>query len=119
MAYNEKLGERITKLLKTQKGVTEKKMFGGIAYMLKDKMMAGIIKDDIMIRCFHEDYDKLLKKPHAEVMMFTGKPMKGFLTVKAAGIKTDKQLQSWLDVGIDFALNSPPKKKNMKPIEKK
>lgn len=114
MAYDEKLAERITNLLKPQKGVVEKKMFGGIAYMLKDKMMAGIIKNDIMIRCFHEDYDRLLKKPHADVMKFTGKPMRGFLTVKAEGIKTDKQLQSWLDVGIDFAVKSPPKKPKAK-----
>lgn len=114
MAYNVKLAERITKLLKARKGVVEKKMFGGICYMFKDKMISGIVEDKLMIRCMREDYDILLKKPHAGVMTFTGKPMKGFLYVAPDGIKTDKQLQKWLDVGIEFALMSPPKKKKVK-----
>jgi len=114
MAYSEKLAERIIKLLKSQKGIVEKKMFGGICYMLKDKMIAGIVENKLMIRCMREEYDKLLKKPHAGEMTFTGKPMKGFLYVAPDGIKTDKQLQKWLDVGIEFAHKSPPKKKKIK-----
>jgi TfoX/Sxy family transcriptional regulator of competence genes len=114
MAYSEQLAERITKLLKAQKGVVEKKMFGGIAYMLKDKMMVGIAKEKLMVRCPAEDYESLLKKPHAGVMDFTGKVMKGFLYIDEAGFKTDRQLQSWLDVGIEYALKSPPKKKKTK-----
>ncbi len=111
MAYNEQLANRISKLLEQRKGIVEKKMFGGIAYMLKDKMMIGIVKDELIVRCMPEDYPDLLKKPHAREMDFTGKPMKGFLYVSATGIKTDRQLQKWLDIGIDFALKSPPKKK--------
>ncbi|MBZ0202140.1 MAG: TfoX/Sxy family protein [Ignavibacteria bacterium] len=111
MSYNEKLAERISKLLEMHKGIVEKKMFGGIAYMLNDKMMTGIVKDELMVRCMPEDYDTLLKKPHARQMDFTGRPMKGFLYVSAAGIKTDNQLQKWLDIGIEFAQKSPPKKK--------
>ena len=62
-----------------------------------------------------EDYDTLLKKPHASVMTFIGKPMKGFLYVEPAGIKTDNQLQKWLDIGVEFVKKSPPKiKKNKK-----
>lgn len=114
MAYNEKLAERISKLLKPQKGVVEKKMFGGIAYMFKDKMMCGIVKDDLMVRCMPDDYETLLKKPHAREMDFTGRPMKGFLYVGSDGIKTDKQLSNWLYVGIEFALKSPPKKPKAK-----
>lgn len=111
MAYSEKLAERITALLKPNKGLVTKKMFGGICYMLKDKMIAGIVEDKLMIRCLREEYDNLLKKPHAGEMTFTGKPMKGFLYVAPEGILTDKQLQKWLDVGIEFAHKSPPKKK--------
>lgn len=114
MAYNEKLAERITKLLKAQKGVVEKKMFGGICYMLRDKMITGIVEDKLMIRCMRGDYDILLKKPHAGEMTFTGKPMKGFLYVAPDGIKTDKHLQKWLNVGIEFAHKNPPKKKKQK-----
>ena len=111
MAYSEKLEERITKLLKTTKGVVKKKMFGGVAFMLKDKMFCGIVKDDLMVRCLDENYESLLKKPHARQMDFTGRPMKGFLFVDAAGIRTDKQLNKWIDTGIEFAMKSPPKKK--------
>ena len=111
MAYNEKLASRINSLLKRQKGIKGKKMFGGIAYMLKDKMMCGIVKDDLMVRCLEDKYEQLLKKPHVRVMDFTGRTMKGFLYVDSAGIKTDKQLMDWLDIGIEFAHKSPPKKK--------
>jgi len=114
MAYSEKLAERITNLLKPSKELVIKKMFGGICYMLKDKMIAGIVEDKLMIRCLREEYDTLLRKPHAGEMTFTGKPMKGFLYVAPEGIRTDKQLQKWLDVGIEFAHKSPPKKKKIK-----
>ncbi len=92
MPYSEKLAERITALLKPNKGLVIKKMFGGICYMLKDRMIAGIVESKLMIRCLRDDYDSLLKKPHACEMTFTGKPMKGFLYVAPEGIKTDKQL---------------------------
>ena len=114
MPYSEKLAGRITKLLKPQKGVVEKKMFGGICYMLKDKMMAGIAKNELMIRCLPDKYESMLKKHHAREMDFTGKPLKGFLYIDDLGIKTEKQLQYWLDVGIEYALKSPPKKKKKK-----
>ena len=114
MAYNEKLSERISNLLKSQKGVKEKKMFGGIAYMLKDKMMSGIVKDELMVRCLEVKYESLLKKPHARVMDFTGRIMRGFLFIDAEGIKTGKQLNTWLETGIDFAIKSPPKKRKSK-----
>ncbi len=111
MAYNEKLAERITALLRPKKGLEIKKMFGGICFMLKDKMIAGIVENKLMIRCVRDEYESLLKKPHAGEMTFTGKPMKGFLYVAPDGIKTDRQLQKWLDVGIEFVKKSPPKKK--------
>lgn len=113
MAYSEKLAGRISRLLSVNKGLVEKKMFGGICYMISGKMAAGIVENKLMIRCSRDEYDTLLKKPHADVMTFTGKPMKGFLYVEPAGIKTDKQLQKWLDVGVEFVKKSPPKKKKV------
>jgi len=89
-------------------------MFGGIAYMLKDKMMVGIAKEKLMVRCLADDYESLLKKPHASVMDFTGRVMKGFLYISAEGIKSDKQLAKWLEVGIEYAEKSPPKKNKKK-----
>ncbi len=111
MAYSEKLAERITKLLSQHKGLVIKKMFGGICFMLNDKMAAGIVENKLMIRCNRDDYPELLKKPHAGEMTFTGKPMKGFLYVSPEGIRTDKQLQKWLDIGVEFVKKAPPKNK--------
>jgi TfoX/Sxy family transcriptional regulator of competence genes len=114
MAYNERLEERIIKLLKPQKGIVEKKMFGGVAFMLKDKMFCGIIKDDLMLRVMEDKFEELLKKPHAREMDFARRPMKGFLYINPDGIKTDKQLNHWINFGIEYVLKSPPKKKKTK-----
>ena len=118
MAYNEKLEERIIKLLKSEKGVVEKKMFGGAAFMLRDKMFCGIIKDELMVRVLDEKFDALVKKPNAREMDFANRPMRGFIYVSPGGIKTDKQLQSWIDLGIEYTEKSPPKKKKSKKLKK-
>ena len=109
MAYNEKLAGRIREVLKGKRGLVEKKMFGGIAFMLKDKMFVGIAKNDLMIRVLNEKYEECLKKPHAREMDFTGRPLKGFLFISEEGIKTKKQLSKWIDLGIEYVQKSPPK----------
>lgn len=114
MPYNEILDKRIINLLSQQRDIVSKKMFGGVCYMLKNKMIIGTAKERLMIRCLPDRYEELLAKPHAVIMDFTGKAMKGFLFVNESGIKTDKQLQWWIDVGIEYALNTPPKKKKVK-----
>jgi TfoX/Sxy family transcriptional regulator of competence genes len=119
MAYDEKLAERISKILKGKRGLVEKKMFGGIAYMLKDKMFVGIAKNQLMVRVLNERYEEYLKKPHAKEMDFTGRPLKGFLYISEDGIKTDKQLSKWIDAGIEFVMKSLPKKKIVKKSVKK
>lgn len=112
MPYSEKLEKRITAILKSKRNMVVKKMFGGVCFMLKDKMIAGIVEDKLMIRCRKDDYDTLLKKPNASVMNFTGKPMKGFLYIEPAGIRTEMQLMRWIEVGIDFLNASEAKKKS-------
>jgi len=114
MPYNEKLAERISNLLKSKRGVVEKKMFGGIAFILKDKMFCGVVKNDLMLRVLDDKYENMLKKPNAREMDFTGRPLKGFLYVSPEGFNTDKQLMNWLDIGIEYALKSPPKKNKTK-----
>jgi TfoX/Sxy family transcriptional regulator of competence genes len=111
VAYNEVLAERIRAVLEDVDGVIEKKMFGGIAFMFKDKMFSGVVKDDLMVRCLHEKYEELLEKSAARPMDFTGKPMRGFLFVGAEDLKTNKQLKWWLDLGMEVALNTVPKRK--------
>ena len=96
MPFNEKLAGRIRAELSSQKHVTEKKMFGGIAFMVEGKMCVGIVGDRLMARVDKGEYAALLKKPHVRPMDFTGKPMKGFLFIEPAGIKTTVALRGWI-----------------------
>jgi TfoX/Sxy family transcriptional regulator of competence genes len=116
MAYDEKLAARIRADLKARPGlsgkktVEEKKMFGGLSFLLKGRMCCGITRDHLMIRVVPEAYEALLKKPHASVMDFTGRPLKGFLYVGSGGYQSDAGLRFWLDRAIDFADSQSPKK---------
>ena len=120
MAYNEKLAERMREFLQTTKGVVEKKMFGGVAFMWKDRMFCGIIKDDLMVRVLEERYDELVDQDHARPMDFVkARPMRGFIYVSLDGLKTEKQLAAWIAAGQEYVEKSPPKKKPTKPKVKK
>ena len=81
MAYDEYLAERIRKALKRRKGITEKKMFGGICLLLDGNMVGGVVNDDLMVRVGPDGYEDALKQPHARPMDFTGKPLKGMVYV--------------------------------------
>ncbi len=102
MAYDEKLAERIRNAVKTLRGVDEKKMFGGIAFLLNGKMFVGITKNELLARVGPENNETALKKHHTRPMDFTGKPMKGFIYVAPAGVKTDKQLTNWITTAKEF-----------------
>ena len=111
MAYDTKLAERILKQLVGQKGLTERKMFGGIGFMLNGNLCAGVHADEMIVRCAIEDTDKLLTKPHAKIFDLAGKPMRGWLLVDPKGLKTEAALGNWVEVGVKFAGALPPKKK--------
>jgi TfoX/Sxy family transcriptional regulator of competence genes len=108
MAYNLKLAERIRSQLD---GVPfkEKKMFGGIGFLLNGNMACGVHKDHLVVRVDPEKHSALLKKPHAKPFDLTGKPMKGWLLVEADGCKTETQLSAWIKEGVEFASTLPPK----------
>ncbi|MFN0276266.1 MAG: TfoX/Sxy family protein [Chitinophagales bacterium] len=115
MAYNEQLAERIQKIMnQLGKGYEVKKMFGGVCYMISDKMTIGIVKDDIMVRVITEKYEKSLLLPHCRVMDFTGRVLKNFLYVEAAGLKKDSDLKKWILTGIEFAEQPKEKRKSKK-----
>ena len=118
LAYNEELAIRVRKLFSGKKGIGEKKMFGGLAFMLKDRMFCGIVKDELMVRVAESKYDELLTRPHAREMDFTGRPMRGFLFIKPSGIKTDKQLKTWLDRSQDFVKTAPLRTRKKKVNKK-
>jgi TfoX/Sxy family transcriptional regulator of competence genes len=108
MAYNLKLAERIRAQLNGLPFV-EKKMFGGIGFLLNGNMACGVNKDDLIVRIDPEKQDTLLKKPDAKPFDLTGKPMKGWLLVGTDGCKTDKQLSAWVKEGTEFASTLPSK----------
>jgi TfoX/Sxy family transcriptional regulator of competence genes len=108
LAYNLKLAERIRDQLDGMPYV-EKKMFGGVGYLLHGNMACGVIKDGLIVRIDPEKQPALLKKPHVKLFDMTGRPMKGWLVVEPDGIKTAKQLGTWVKLGIDYALTLPPK----------
>jgi TfoX/Sxy family transcriptional regulator of competence genes len=108
VAYNLKLAERIRDQLDGMPYV-EKKMFGGVGYLLHGNMACGVIQDDPIVRVDPEKHAALLKKPHARPFDMTGRPMKGWLLVEAAGLKTSRQLSAWIREGVAFAMTLPPK----------
>lgn len=108
MAYDTKLAERIrTKL----DGIpfVEKKMFGGVGFLLNGNMACGVNKDDLIVRVDPDKHPALLKKPHVRPFDMTGRPMKGWLVIEADGIKTAKQLSTWINEGVKYALTLTPK----------
>ena len=108
MAYDLKLAERIRSQLDGIPFV-EKKMFGGIGFLLNGNMACGVNKDNLIVRVDPEKHSALLKKPHAKPFDLTGRPMKGWLLVEADGYITEKQLSAWIKEGIEFASTLPPK----------
>src|ERR1044071_579933 len=102
MAYNLKLAERIRAELNGIPFV-EKKMFGGVGFLLGGNMACGVHKENMIVRVEPEKHAQLLKKPHAKPFDITGRPMKGWLMVEPDGCKTNKQLSTWVKEGVDFA----------------
>lgn len=104
MAYNEKVADRIREILAERKlkKVSEKNMFGGVAFMVNDKMCVGVIGDDMMARIDPEIYELALEKKGIRAMDFTGKPMKGYIYVDKTGMGKKPQLEFWIDLALEF-----------------
>jgi TfoX/Sxy family transcriptional regulator of competence genes len=109
MAYDEKLAARVRGALAGQADVEEKKMFGGLAFMLRGNMCCGVLKGDLIFRVGPERAAGALKSPNARPFDFTGKPMRGFVVVSAAGLRTAPALKRWVGLAVGFALSLPPK----------
>jgi hypothetical protein len=109
MAYDEGLAQRLREILADRYGVEEKRMFGGIAFMLRGHMCCGIVGDTLMVRTGPDHYAAALQRPHAREMNFTGKAMKGFVYVAPAGIEDDEDLQAWVALAVGFVNSLPGK----------
>jgi len=109
VAYDEELAERIRRALAGRQGVSEKKMFGGIAFMLRGNMCCGIVGDELMVRVGPGRFQEALAEPHARPMDFTGRPMRGMVYVTPEGCRTDEALKRWVEQGLNFAATLPAK----------
>ncbi len=109
MAFDEGLAERLRDVFSEYDDVHEKKMFGGLCFMLSRHMCCGIVKDRLMLRVGPNAYDECLALTHVSKMDFTGKPMKGMIYVAPEGFYEDEELCSWVRRAVEFVLTLPPK----------
>ena len=109
MAYDEGLAERLREVVAEEPGITEKKMFGGLALMTRGHMFVGIVGDALMVRVGPEGYEAALARPHVRPMDFTGKPMTGYVFVDPPGLESDDELAGWVERGRAFAGGLPAK----------
>jgi len=109
MAYDEPLAERVQDALAGHSALTERKMFGGIAFMVGGNMACGVVNDDLMIRLDPEEAERALAEEHVRPMDFTGRPMKGFAFVSPGGTDSDEALAGWVELAADHAASLPAK----------
>jgi len=109
MAYDEGLATRIRDILMHHPDAEEKKMFGGLCFMIAKHMCCGIIGDTLIVRVGPKNYEMLLAKPSAKEMDFTGRAMKGMIYVDPEGISEDAELDEWIMYCLEFVERLPPK----------
>jgi TfoX/Sxy family transcriptional regulator of competence genes len=114
MAYNEKLADRIREALVDVPKASEKFMFGGVCFMVDDKMCIGVVKDKMMCRIDPALDETVLEKPGCRLMDFTGRPMKGYIFVSDEGMKTKKAFEYWISLCLDFNFKA---KKSKRPLK--
>ena len=103
MAFDENLADRIRQQLKSKHVLfVEKRMMGGLTFMVNDKMCVGIVKNDLMARIGKGNYDAALEKPGCRPMDFTGKPLKGYVFLSPEAIDLDSDLEYWIDLSLEF-----------------
>jgi TfoX/Sxy family transcriptional regulator of competence genes len=119
MAYDEKLAERIRTIISGRPDVEERRMFGGVAFMVRGHMSCGVVGPTLMVRHSPEDAEHLLREPHARPMDFTGRPMRGFLYVDPAGTRTASALGTWIQRATAWAAAQPSKAPGKRPTRQR
>ncbi len=109
MAYDENTAARVRQALAAVAGVVERRMFGGLVFMVRGNMCCGVEQDQLMLRVGPAQYADALAQPYAGVMDFTGRPLRGFVIVPPAGFATTAALQEWLDRALTFVQTLPAK----------
>jgi hypothetical protein len=111
MAFDETLAARIRTLLARRKGVTEKRMFGGLAFLLRGNLCLGILRDSLIVRLGEEQAEVALRDPCVKRFDFTGRPMKNWVVVDPEGLAGDENLAGWVALGVAFVAEMPAKVK--------
>ena len=109
MAYDERLADRVREVISLRNDVSERKMFGGVAWMLAGNMACGVIGEELIVRLGRGDDERALGEPHVREFDFTGRPMRGFVVVGPQALERDEDLAGWVDAGADHAGSLPPK----------
>lgn len=109
MAYDERLAQRVRLALADRAGLTERAMFGGLAFMVNGHMCCGVLKNELVVRLAPADAEEARAKPRVRAMDFTGRPMKGYVMVGAPGCRTQAATDRWAGLGADFVRGLPPK----------
>jgi len=114
MAFDEGLARRIQQLLEDHAAVDERKMFGGIAFLVRGHMCCGVAGERLMVRIGPDAYEAALAMRHAEPMDFTGRPLRGMVYVRPEGLRTRRQLASWVNRGVSFVATLPAKTRSVR-----
>ncbi len=110
MAYDEDLANRIRELIATEPGLTEKKMFGGLAFLIDGNMSVAASREGgLLLRVDPDETDALLGKPHAQPFVMRGREMQGWMRIGSEGVTTKRQLERWVARGVTYARSLPPK----------
>jgi TfoX/Sxy family transcriptional regulator of competence genes len=109
MAFSEALAERIRQRLARRKNVEEKKMFGGIGFLLNGNLLVGVWKDSLIVRLGPEEGDQALREPHVKEFDITGRAMNGWVLVEPKGVEDDEQLSGWIQRAVKFVGSLPAK----------
>jgi TfoX/Sxy family transcriptional regulator of competence genes len=110
VAYDEALADRIRELVESERGLTEKRMFGGLAFLIDGNMAVGASgQGGLMVRVEPDETDALVAKPHARAFEMRGREMQGWVRVDAEGVRTKRQLEPWVRRGVTYARSLPPK----------
>ena len=108
MAFDAGLADRIRRILPTNRAISERKMFGGLAFMMNGHMFCGVVKTDLMLRLGDEATSAALRQPHTRPMDFTGKPLKSMIYVDARGLDSDESLQTWVGSAMTYVATLRP-----------
>lgn len=111
MAYDEELAERVREVLAPREGLSERKMFGGIGFMVAGNMACGVHGEELIVRLAPEDAERALAEPHVRVFDLTGRPMRGWLFVGPEATGDEKELAGWVEAGADYASSLPAKQR--------